>query len=127
MEIRPNLWIWSSIYYFFSRFYQYRNDYRIATSHWYSTSFYFIRRIQYVCLHFTSFDISTIGQYQKTRAAIICLSFMKQVFSYFIQVFKKNGPHQAPNFNLKVMHGINKVSIILFLFCVLVMLYRAIF
>lgn len=52
---------------------------------------------------------------------------MKQVFSYFIQVFKKDGPHKPATFNLKVMHGINKVSIILFLFCLLVMLYRAIF
>jgi hypothetical protein len=36
-----------------------------------------------------------------------------------------NGPHKATNFNLKVMHGINKISIVMFLFCLLVMLYRA--
>jgi hypothetical protein len=50
---------------------------------------------------------------------------MKQVFSYFIQIFRPNGPHKATNFNLKVMHGINKISIVMFLFCLLVMLYRA--
>lgn len=50
---------------------------------------------------------------------------MKQIVSYFIQVFKPNGPHKTNNFNLKVMHGINKISILMFLFCLLVMLYRA--
>lgn len=49
-----------------------------------------------------------------------------EVFSYFVRVFKKNDPDKYPNsFNLRMMHGINRISIIMFLFCVLVMIYRA--
>lgn len=49
-----------------------------------------------------------------------------EVFSYFVRVFKKNDPAKYPsNFNLRMMHGINRISIIMFLFCVLVMIYRA--
>lgn len=50
---------------------------------------------------------------------------MKQVLSYFVNVFRPNGPHKAKNFNLKVMHGINRISILMFLFCLIVMLIRA--
>lgn len=31
---------------------------------------------------------------------------------------------EKKNLNLRFMHGINRISILLFLFCVLVMLYR---
>ena len=38
-----------------------------------------------------------------------------EVGNYFFRVFKKNDPQNKVNFNLKLMHGINKISIIMFL------------
>ncbi len=35
-----------------------------------------------------------------------------EVLGYF---FRKKDPNQHPNFNLRMMHGINKISIIMFL------------
>ena len=35
-----------------------------------------------------------------------------EVFGYF---FRKKDPNAKPNFNLRMMHGINKISIIVFL------------
>lgn len=35
-----------------------------------------------------------------------------EVFSYF---FRKKDPERKSNFNLRMMHGINKISIIIFL------------
>lgn len=49
-----------------------------------------------------------------------------EVFRYFIRVFKKPNPALHPtNTNLRLMHGINRISIILFLFCLIVMIVRA--
>lgn len=47
------------------------------------------------------------------------------VFSYFIRVFKKPNANQPSSFNLRMMHGINRISIVMFLICVLVMIFRA--
>ncbi|MFB9296792.1 DUF6728 family protein [Persicitalea jodogahamensis] len=47
------------------------------------------------------------------------------VFKYFIRVFKKPDPNDPSSFNLKMMHGINRISIVMFLFCVIVMIFRA--
>ncbi|WP_373512915.1 DUF6728 family protein [Persicitalea sp.] len=47
------------------------------------------------------------------------------VFKYFIRVFKKPNPNDPTSFNLKMMHGINRISIAMFLFCVGVMIFRA--
>jgi len=47
------------------------------------------------------------------------------VFKYFIRVFKKPDPNDPTSFNLKMMHGINRISIVMFLFCVAVMVFRA--
>jgi hypothetical protein len=41
--------------------------------------------------------------------------------------FRKKDPSRPNNFNLRMMHGINKISMLMFLFCLLVILYRAIF
>jgi hypothetical protein len=50
------------------------------------------------------------------------------VFSYFIRVFKKDTAGKYPtSTNLKMMHGINKISIIMFSICVLVLIYRFFF
>lgn len=48
------------------------------------------------------------------------------VFKYFIRVFRKPDPNDPTSFNLKMMHGINRISIVMFLFCVIVMIIRAI-
>ncbi len=47
------------------------------------------------------------------------------VFKYFIRVFKKPDPNDPSSFNLRMMHGINRISIVMFLFCVAVMVFRA--
>lgn len=46
-----------------------------------------------------------------------------EVLTYF---FRKKDPNRKVNFSLKMMHGINKISILMFLFCVIVMITRAI-
>ena len=43
------------------------------------------------------------------------------VLGYF---FRKKDPNAPKNFNLKVMHGINKISIIMFLIALTVMIVR---
>ncbi|MCC5944843.1 MAG: hypothetical protein JJT94_07900 [Bernardetiaceae bacterium] len=40
------------------------------------------------------------------------------VFTYFIRVFR-NDPDSKASFNLRMMHGINKISILMFLFAVI--------
>ena len=47
------------------------------------------------------------------------------VFYYFVRVFKKSDPNAPTSFNLRMMHGINRISIVMFLFCVIVMIIRA--
>ena len=50
------------------------------------------------------------------------------VFGYFIRVFKKDTEGKYPtSTNLRMMHGINKISIIMFSICVLVLIYRFFF
>lgn len=48
-----------------------------------------------------------------------------EAFTYFFRVFQKPDSSKPNNFNIRAMHTINKISIVMFLFCVLVMLYRA--
>ncbi|MFY7825562.1 MAG: DUF6728 family protein [Flectobacillus sp.] len=48
-----------------------------------------------------------------------------EAFGYFLRVFSKPDPSKPSNFNLKTMHTINKISILMFLVCLIVMLYRA--
>lgn len=49
------------------------------------------------------------------------------VFSYFFRVFRKDEAGKYPtSTNLKMMHGINKISIVMFLFCIIVMIVRAV-
>jgi len=52
---------------------------------------------------------------------------MKAFLLYFIRVFRKDPSNQSTSLNLRMMHGINRVSIIMFAFALLVMLYRALF
>jgi heme/copper-type cytochrome/quinol oxidase subunit 2 len=48
-----------------------------------------------------------------------------EVFSYFIRVFRKRDSNAPDSFNLRMMHGINRVSIVMFLICVIIMIVRA--
>jgi hypothetical protein len=43
-----------------------------------------------------------------------------EVGNYFFRVFKKPDPSKPSNFNLKMMHGINKISILMFLGAIIV-------
>ncbi|MFN6944950.1 MAG: DUF6728 family protein [Cytophagaceae bacterium] len=47
-----------------------------------------------------------------------------EVFTYF---FRKKDPNRPKNFSLKMMHGVNKISILMFLAAVLVMIGRYLF
>lgn len=39
--------------------------------------------------------------------------------NYFVRVFQKPDPNQKTNVNLRMMHGINKISIVVFLLAVI--------
>jgi hypothetical protein len=47
----------------------------------------------------------------------------KEVLNYY---FRKKDPSRPSNINLKMMHGVNKITILMFLFCLIVMISRAI-
>jgi hypothetical protein len=46
------------------------------------------------------------------------------MFKYFVRVFKKQ---ETGNFNLRMMHGINKVSILMFLFALVFWTFKRLF
>ena len=48
-----------------------------------------------------------------------------EVATYFKRLFSKKDPGAPSNVNLKMMHGINKISIIIFLIAIIVMSVRA--
>lgn len=46
-------------------------------------------------------------------------------FQYFVRLFKKDKEGKYPNSqNLRIMHGINRISILMFLVAVVVIIYR---
>ena len=47
-----------------------------------------------------------------------------EVLTYY---FRKKDPNRPRNINLKMMHGINKISILLFLFALIVWIIRRVF
>ena len=47
-----------------------------------------------------------------------------ELFSYFVRVFRKPAPGHRPNVNLRMMHGINRISIIMFAVALMVMVVR---
>ena len=49
-----------------------------------------------------------------------------EFFQYFFRVFRKHDDRYPNSFNLRMMHGINKVSIIMFTICLIVILTRLI-
>lgn len=50
---------------------------------------------------------------------------LAEVFSYFVRVFKKPDANQPQSKYLKMMHGINRISIVMFAIGVIVMIIRA--
>jgi hypothetical protein len=60
---------------------------------------------------------------QKGRNSLKEYFAVNEMFSYFIRVFKKD-PNSKANFNLKVMHGINRISILMFLFAFIVWIVK---
>ena len=49
---------------------------------------------------------------------------MGEVGNYFFRVFGKQDPKQKGNINLRMMHGINKISIIIFLAAIILWIVR---
>ncbi|MDN4165183.1 hypothetical protein QWY31_06705 [Cytophagales bacterium LB-30] len=49
---------------------------------------------------------------------------LNEVFGYF---FRPKDPNRPSSFNLRMMHGINKISILIFLMALLVWLSRRLF
>ena len=49
-----------------------------------------------------------------------------EVTTYFSRLFYKKDPNAPSNTNLKLMHGINKISIVIFFLALIVMVTRAI-
>ena len=47
-----------------------------------------------------------------------------EVFGYF---FRKKDPDRPSNFNIKMMHGINKISILMFLVALIILIVRRLF
>lgn len=43
-----------------------------------------------------------------------------EVGNYFFRVFQKPDPEKPSNFNLKMMHGINKISILMFFAAIII-------
>ncbi len=42
-----------------------------------------------------------------------------EVGNYFLRVFRKPDPNAPTNINLRMMHGTNKISILIFLFALI--------
>ncbi|MBS0000556.1 MAG: hypothetical protein KFF73_16370 [Cyclobacteriaceae bacterium] len=47
-----------------------------------------------------------------------------EVLGYF---FRKKDPERKTNFSLRVMHGINRISIVIFLIAVIILIIRWVF
>jgi len=56
---------------------------------------------------------------------IINFLSLGEVFGYFFRVFGKKDPSKPDTSYLRMMHGINRISIVMFVFCLVIMLYRA--
>ncbi len=50
-----------------------------------------------------------------------------EVFSYFIRVFKPHDKRYPINLNIRMMHGINRISIVMFLVCLVIIIVRRFF
>lgn len=48
----------------------------------------------------------------------------KQILTYFY--IRKRDPNEPRNIDIRMMHGMNRISIIVFFFAILLMIYRLI-
>lgn len=64
----------------------------------------------------------TVGQSSRSRLREFFR--VNEVFGYF---FRKKDPSRPGGFNIRAMHTINKIAIIMFLICLLVILKRYFF
>lgn len=56
------------------------------------------------------------------------MSRLSEVIGYFGRVFSKEKQSKYPsNTNIKIMHGINRISIVMFAIALLVIIYRFLF
>lgn len=62
----------------------------------------------------------------KTMSRISDFFKLGEAFQYFFRVFQKPDPSRPTNTNIRMMHGINRISIIMFVICLIVMIVRAI-
>jgi hypothetical protein len=60
---------------------------------------------------------------EKDKKSVAYYFDFKEVLNYY---FRKKDPNRPSNINLKMMHGVNKITILMFLFCLIVMITRAI-
>ncbi|MEM7551568.1 MAG: DUF6728 family protein [Bacteroidota bacterium] len=58
---------------------------------------------------------------QNTNDSIKHFLGLGEVFGYF---FRKKDPNRPSNFNIRMMHGINKISIMVFLFGIIFILIK---
>ena len=49
------------------------------------------------------------------------------VGNYFLRLFGKNSPDKPKNTNLVLMHGINRISVVVFLVAIIILLIRHVF
>ena len=67
----------------------------------------------------TKFELkNTAGDYLKGG---------REIGNYFLRIFGKKDPSKPKSFNLRIMHGINRISLIIFLLAVLYMIGRKLF
>lgn len=50
-----------------------------------------------------------------------------EIVNYILRIFGKKDPTKPKNFNLSMMHGINRISLIVFLLAILYLIGRKIF
>ena len=67
----------------------------------------------------TKFELkNTAGDYLKGGG---------EIGNYFMRIFGKKDPSTPKSFNLSVMHGINRISLIIFLLAILYMIGKRLF
>ena len=62
-----------------------------------------------------------VDQQPKEKSRLREFFELNEFFGYF---FRKKDPNDKPNINLRMMHGINKISIIMFLMGVIFMIVK---
>lgn len=68
-----------------------------------------------------------MGSKQKLIIAYICLQTMLEKFKQYIMFWKKSKTDSPSSINLKLMHGINRISILMFIAAIIILIIRFIF